>query len=166
MKSLLLFIFMILFISCKNKEVKIEKKNIASFKFLISDTLAYGRNLARISEYKRDYKENQSSVIAVIIKNEYPNGTIKIDTFSDGLKTPFFGIGIFQTGKQQIEVKVEEKMMTDKKLSNDSMILEINNIYYTYVFDVFVKGNGYKSELNSVLNKQMEIEYAEHTITK
>lgn len=157
MKNLLLFIFMILSISCKNEEMKVENKNIATFKFLISDTLAYGRNLARISEYKRDYKENQSSVIAVIIKN---------DTFSDGLKTPFFGIGVFQTGKQQIEVKVEEKVMTDKKLSNDSMILEINDIYYTYVFDVFVKEKGYKSELNSFLSKQMEIEYAEHPITK
>jgi hypothetical protein len=157
---------MILSISCKNEEMKVENKNIATFKFLISDTLAYGRNLARISEYKRDYKENQSSVIAVIIKNEFPDGTIKNDTFSDGLKTPFFGIGVFQTGKQQIEVKVEEKVMTDKKLSNDSMILEINDIYYTYVFDVFVKEKGYKSELNSFLSKQMEIEYAEHPITK
>ena len=161
MKNLLLFIILISIVSCKNQETKVENTNIGHFKFLVSDTLAYGKNLARISEYKRNFKENESSLIAVFVTNESVNGNIKIDTFSDGLQTPFFGISRFRTGKQQIEVKVEEKIMTTKKLPNDSLSLEVKDIYYTYKFDVFVKEKGYKSELNDILRKQMDIEYAE-----
>ncbi|PNW25531.1 hypothetical protein [Formosa algae] len=162
----LIFSILIISISCKNKETKSENENskIPQFRFIISDTLAYGKNLARISEYNRNLKENESSVIAVIIENELENGSTKIDTFSDGLKTPFFGISKYQTGKHKIEIKVEEKMMRTKKLPNDSLSLEIKDIYYTYEFDVFVKDNEYKSELNEMLSKQMDIEYNENPI--
>jgi len=87
----LIFSILILTISCKDKETKSENKNsnIAQFRFIISDTLAHGKNLARISEYNKNLKENESSVIAVIIENELENGSTKIDTFSDGLKTLF-----------------------------------------------------------------------------
>ena len=159
-----LFSILILTISCKNIETKSENSNIGQFRFIISDTLAYGKNLARISEYNRNLKEKESSVIAVIIENELENGTTKIDTFSDGLKTPFFGISKYQTGKHKIKIKVEEKMMRTKKLPNDSLSLEITDIYYTYEFDVFVKDSGYKSELNEMLSKQMDIEYIENPI--
>jgi len=153
-------------IGCKNKESVSENKNaeIGQFRFIISDTLAYGKNLARISEYNRHFKENESSVIAVIIENELEDGTTKIDTFSDGLKTPFFGISKYQTGKHKIEIKVEEKMMRTKTLPNDSMSLEIKDIYYTYEFDVFVMDKEYKSELNIFLRKQMTKEYSENPI--
>ncbi|PNW25016.1 hypothetical protein [Formosa algae] len=162
----LIFSILILSISCKNKEAKSENENskIPQFRFIISDTLAYGKNLARISEYNRILKENESSVIAVIIENKLENGSTKIDTFSDGLKTPFFGISKYQTGKHKIEIKVEEKMMRTKKLPNDSLSLEIKDIYYTYEFDVFVKDKEYKSELNEMLNKQMDIEYNKNPI--
>ena len=162
MKNLLLSIILISIVSCKNQENKVETTNIGHFKFIISDTLTYGMNLARISEYSRELKENERSVITVIIKNELEKGNTKIDTFSDGLKTPFFGINRYQTGKQKIEIKVEEKMMRTKKLPNDSLSLEIKDIYYTYEFDVFIKGKGYKSKLNEMLSKQMEIEYKEN----
>ncbi|GAL65118.1 hypothetical protein [Algibacter lectus] len=162
----LIFSIIILTISCKNKEVKSENKNsnIGQFRFIISDTLAYGKNLARISEYNRKLKENESSVIAVIIENELEDGSTKIDTFSDGLKTPFFGISKYQTGKHKIEIKVEEKMMRTKKLPNDSLSLEIKDIYYTYKFHVFIKDKVYISELNEILSKQMDIEYNENPI--
>ncbi|MEP5936316.1 MAG: hypothetical protein ABJ218_14450 [Winogradskyella arenosi] len=162
----LIFSILILTISCKNKETKSENKNlnIGQFGFIISDTLAYGKNLARISEYTRKLKENESSVIAVIIENELEDGSTKIDTFSDGLKTPFFGISKYQTGKHKIEIKVEEKMMRTKKLPNDSLSLEIKDIYYTYEFDVFIKDKDYISELNEKLSKQMDIEYDENPI--
>jgi hypothetical protein len=165
-RFLLIFPILILIISCKNKDVQSENENsnIGQFGFIISDTLAYGKNLARISEYNRNLKENESSVIAVIIENELENGTTKIDTFSDGLKTPFFGISRYQTGKNKIKFKVEEKMMRTKSLSNDSMSLDIKDIYYTFEFDVFIKGNEYKSELNDILKDQMEIEYKENPI--
>ncbi|MFD1014651.1 hypothetical protein [Winogradskyella rapida] len=160
----LIFSILILTISCKNKETKYENKNIGQFKFIISDTLAYGKNLARISEYNRKLKENESSVIAVIIENELEDRSTKIDTFSDGLKTPFFGISKYQTGKHKIEIKVEEKMMRTKKLPNDSLSLEIKDIYYTYEFDVFIKDKDYIPELNEKLSKQMDIEYNENPI--
>jgi len=166
MRNQFLLIFLILTFSCKDKETKSknENSNIGQFKFIISDTLAYGKNLARVSEYNRILKENESSVIAVIIENELEDGSTKIDTFSDGLKTPFFGISKYQTGKHKIEIKIEEKMMRTKKLPNDSLSLEIKDIYYTYKFDVFIKDKEYKSELNEMLSKQMDIEYNENPI--
>lgn len=159
--SILIFI-----IGCKNDESVSENKNaeIGQFRFIISDTLAHGKNLARISEYNRNLKENETSLISVIIQNELENGTSKIDTFSDGLHTPFFGISKYQTGKQKIEIKVVEKMIRTKSLPNDSMSLEIKDIYYTYDFDVFVMDKEYKSELNELLRKQMDIEYSENPI--
>lgn len=162
----LIFPILILIICCKNKEVESENSNsnIGHFRFIISDTLAYGKNLARVSEYNRNFKENESSVIAVIIENELEDGTTKTDTFSDGLKTPFFGISRYKTGKHRIEIKVEEKMMRTKNLPNDSMSLEIKDIYYTYEFNVFVMDKEYKSELNEILKKQMDIEYKENPI--
>jgi hypothetical protein len=163
---------LILFICCKNKKTepvtKHENKSQnleQQFMFIVSDTLVYGKNLARIFKYNRNYEKNESSLIAVIIENELEDGTTKIDTFSDGLKTPFFGISRYQTGKQKIKIKVEEKMMRTKELPNDSMTLKIKDIYYYYEFDVFIKDKGYKSELNEVLSKQMEIEYAKNPIS-
>jgi len=55
-------------------------------------------------------------------------------------------------------------MMKTKKLPNDSLSLEIKDIYYTYEFNVYVKDDGYKSELNEMLSKQMDIEYNENPI--
>lgn len=164
MKYLLIFIILISVLSCKTEETKVSNSNISHFKFIIPDTLANGMNLARITEYKREFKGDQSSVIAVIIENEMEDGSVKVDTFSDGLKTPFFGISRFKTGKQVIELKVEEKMMTTKKLPNDSLSIEIKDFYYSYTFDVFVSKKGYKSKLNKLLKEQMEKEYAENPI--
>ncbi|WP_179008383.1 hypothetical protein [Winogradskyella forsetii] len=165
-RFLLKYSIVFLIISCNNNGTKSENQNskIAKFRFIISDTLAYGVNLARIFEYNRDFKENQSSVISVIMKNEMKDGSIRSDTFSDGLTTPFFWISRFKTGKQKIELKIEEKIMTTKEIANDSFSLEIKDIYYTYSFDVFVGDKGYKSILNERLKEQMDKEYAENPI--
>ena len=168
MKNRILYILtiLILIVGCKEKEPVSENKDseIGQFKFIISDTLAYGKNLARIAEYHRNLKENESTLIAVIIKNELEDGTTKIDTFSDGLKTPFFGISKYQTGKHKIEIKIEEKILRTITLPNDSMSLEIKDIYYTYEFDVFVMDKKYKSKLNELLIRQMDMEYSKNSI--
>lgn len=161
MKNVLIIIILTAFLSCKNDKAPAVKKNLGYFEFIISDTLAFGKNLARISKYERDFSDNQNSLITVLVKNEMTDGTTRVDTFSDGSKTPFFGISSFQVGKQKIEVKIEEKMMTTNGSSGDSLILEVKDIYYTYIFDIFVEEKGYKSELNEILSKQMDIEYAE-----
>lgn len=163
MKNQIIFILTILIftISCKieKSEPKNEKSKIGNFSFIISDTLAYGKNLARISKYNRNLKENETALISIIIENELEDGSMKIDTFSDGLKTPFFGISKYTKGKHKIEIKVEEKLLQSKSLPNDSMYLEIKDIYYTYVFDVFVMDKEYKSEINEILQKQMKSAY-------
>ena len=168
MKNRIIFILSVLiFIAgCKEKKTVSESKNseIGQFRFVISDTLAYGKNLARIAEYNRELKENETTLISVIIENELEDGTTKIDTFSDGLKTPFFGISKYKTGKHEIEIKIEEKMMRTKSPPNDSISLEIKDIYYTYDFNVFVMDKEYESELNEILKKQMKIEYNQNPI--
>ena len=98
------------------------------------------------------------------MENEMEDGSIRSDTFSDGLTTPFFWISRFKTGKQKIELKIEEKIMTTKEIANDSFSLEIKDIYYTYSFDVFVGEKEYKSILNERLKEQMDKEYAENPI--
>lgn len=163
-RLLLIFPILLIIFSCNSKVSDVQKENVAKFKFIISDSLAYGANLARVSEYKRNLKENETSLIAVIIENELENGSTKIDTFSDGLKTPFFGISRYQTGNQKIQIKVEEKIIRTKSFPNDSMALEIKNVYYTYGFNVFVKNKGLDSKINEILSKQMNTEYKENPI--
>ena len=164
MKNLILTILSILTLGCGTKESSTEPENLRHFKFIIADTLQLGANLARVAEYNREIKENERAFIAVIIENELKNGAKQIDTFSDGLKTPFFVISRYKIGKQKLKIKVEEKMTRTKKLPNDSFNLEIKDIYYTYEFNVFVKDKDYKSELNDILSKQMDIEYAENLV--
>jgi len=164
MKYIFLLIISALFFSCKKEDTKVTNSDSTHFKFLIADTLTSGNNLARISEYNRELKENEETFIAVIIKNELEDGTTKIDTFSDGLKTPFFGISRYRVGEQKIQIKVEEKMVKTKELTNDSTMTEIKDIYYSYEFDVYVEEAGYKSELNDFLRKEMDKAYAEDPI--
>ncbi|MBC3760024.1 hypothetical protein H7U19_16550 [Hyunsoonleella sp. SJ7] len=161
MKNLLILLCLLILSSCKEGN-KVPKKNDKEiFNFVLSDTIAIGRNLARINEYSRVLNNNQEPFISVIVKNENEDGTKIIDTFSDGLRNPFFGISRYSVGNHKIEFTIEEKIATKTEIDNDSMELSIQDIYHHFDFNVYVKGNGYESPLNEILRKKMDEEYEE-----
>lgn len=157
-----LFLCSLLLISCKKeKESSLTELNNKNdrFSFVLTDTIGVGRNFARIQEYSRDLEQNQIPFISVYVKNEKEDGTITIDTFSDGLTNPFFGITRYSLGDNKVEFTVEEKIATKTKIGTDSAKLDIDVVLHNYDYDVFVKGNGFKSPLNTLLRKAMKEDY-------
>lgn len=120
----------------KNTEVKIKPSTY--FELEISDTLRIGQNAARIKNYVTNYNNREANLLSVIIDNEYSETKTKKDTFGDGTLKPFFGISIYRKGKQKIKGKIQEKVLTKTKVSNDLYTLTIFEHYKYFEKEVYV----------------------------
>ena len=116
---------------------KIEYSKSSFFILNIPDTLKVGKNRLTLDYYdyliKGDY-----NFLSVIIKNEYSEKEIKTDTFSDGTRNPFFGVYAYKKGELIIKGIIEEKILAQTDMGNDSASLTITDKYKYFSRKVYV----------------------------
>lgn len=129
------------------------------FEIEISDTLRIGKNAARIKNYVTNFHNRERNYLSVIIENEYQDGEIKRDTFSDGTLQPYFGVSIFKTGKQIIKGKIQEKILTKTKDSTDWYSVSMGDHYKYFEKEVYVWEKDKETELGKKLRDEMINDY-------
>ena len=79
----------------------------------LSDTLYLGKNVGDIKDYKIEH-DDIDYLLTVIIDNEYHDGIVVKDTFSDGTLSPWFGVYANKKDKA-IDLAIElEKKQSEK----------------------------------------------------
>lgn len=124
------------------------------FEIEISDTLRIGKNAARIN-YVTNFNNREENLLSVIIENEYSESERKTDTFGDGTLKPYFGVSIYKTGKQKIKGKIQEKVLTITKDSDDLWTLETAEHYKYFEKDVYVWDKENETEIGKKLREEM-----------
>jgi len=138
-------IFVVL-IGCKSERkenVDSDKIIFDKFQLQLSDTLYLGENIGKILDYKTKY-DDIDYLLSVIIENEYQNGILVKDTFSDGTLSPWFGVYANKTGKMVIKGTILEEALNDRNTDIDS-ILKIERTFLYFSKEVYV--------LDSILKK-------------
>jgi len=125
------------------------------FEFTIPDTISLGKHIGRITKYKRIKKTNIDYLLSVIVRNQYENSKIKMDTFSNGTLNPFFGINGFKTGTQEIEFIIEEKIIEPYEKDKDSF-LGITKLCHQYTARITVVNGDYMSETEKKILTEMK----------
>lgn len=137
----------------QNGNIKIEPSTF--FELEISDTLRIGKNAARIKNYVTNFNNREGNLLSVIIENEYSESERKTDTFGDGTLKPFFGISIYKTGRQKIKGKIQEKVLTKTKDSDDLWTLTIAEHYKYFEKEVYVWDKESETETGKKLREEM-----------
>ena len=141
-----LIIFIVL-IACKDerKETVDSNKDIYDkFEIELSDTLYLGKNVGDIKDYKTEH-DDIDYLLTVIIDNEYHDGIVVKDTFSDGTLSPWFGVYANKKGKMVIKGIIIEEALNDRNSDIDS-ILKIESTFFYFSKEVYV--------LDSIFKKQ------------
>jgi hypothetical protein len=108
---------------------QIQMESSSFFELALPDSLILGKNIGFIKNYVSGIKNADKRYLSVIIKNTYEDALVKSDTFSDGSLHPYFGINGFQTGKQLVQGKIEEKILKTDRINEDSTSLIIMDNY-------------------------------------
>lgn len=133
-----MIILLINFSSCKKRK-KIE---VNDFSIELNDTIYLGSNTGKILNYKTD-NDKIDYLLSVIIENEYQDGIIEKDTFSDGTLSPWFGIYATKKGKMTIKGIILEEALNDMNYDIDS-VLRIERKFLYFSKDVFVVDSIFK----------------------
>ena len=120
---------------------EIDQKNSSFFRLEIPDTIEVGKNIGKVLNYNSNYSSDKYYLsdyhfLTVIVENEYENGLIKKDTFSDGSFTPGFGIFARKKGNQTVRGSILEEIVYD--IPSDSSLVAKEHIKY-FERDVFVQ---------------------------
>ncbi|MDO6818991.1 hypothetical protein Q4597_07425 [Zobellia sp. 1_MG-2023] len=120
---------------------EIDLKNSSFFRLEIPDTIEVGKNIGKVLNYNSNYSSDKYYLsdyhfLTVIVENEYENGLIKKDTFSDGSFTPGFGIFARKKGNQTVRGSILEEIVYD--IPSDSSLVAKEHIKY-FERDVFVQ---------------------------
>ena len=107
-------------------------KGVLAFNIELKDTLILGYNKGRILDYEKR-NDNDDCLLSVIIENEYSDGVIRKDTFSDGSLSPWFGVCAFKKGLKKIKGAVLEEILTE----SDSAV-HIAQTYHYFSLNVYV----------------------------
>ena len=132
-----------------NSKLKVAESSF--FEILIPDTLILGRNAGRLKKYENRLKPNDTSLLSVILVNQKLNSEIRVDTFPAMTRTPYFGISIYNKGKQKIKGKILEKVLTKVKYTKDSFELVIKNNYKYFEKEVYVVDGDIRIKVGSDL---------------
>ncbi len=133
-----LILFSVL-IACKSdKKETVDSPNDISekFKFHLNDTLYLGANTGSISDYQPE-QDDLKYLLSVIIENEYDDGIVDKDTFSDGTLSPWFGVYAINTGKMIVKGTILEEALNDRNTDKDSLLI-IEKKYMYFSKEVFV----------------------------
>jgi len=133
-----LIIFIIL-IGCKpeRKETVDSNKDLyGNFRIQLSDTLYLGANTGKILNYKTEH-DDIDYLLSVLIDNEYDNGILVKDTFSDGTLSPWFGVYANNKGKMVIKGIILEEDLNDRNSHIDS-VLRIERTFFYFSKEVYV----------------------------
>lgn len=103
---------------------KVNEQLSSFFEIEIKDTLVVGKNIGKIVSYTSDFY-GSDHLISVIVDNEYSDGRVKKDTFSDGTLNPKFGIYSSNIGMQKISLVILEEVLNEVEVSEDSSFLNI-----------------------------------------
>jgi hypothetical protein len=110
----------------------------------LADTIFLGGNVGNITNYK-PRRNDIEYLLSVIIENEYNNGIIVNDTFSDGTLAPWFGVHANKTGYKIIKGIIVEEGLNDTKTEIDSVFrIERTSVHFSkkvYVIDSIFKKN-------------------------
>jgi len=120
------------FSSCKKQK----KNEVNDFNIELNDTIYLGSNTGKILNYKTE-NDKIDYLLSVIIENEYQDGIIVKDTFSDGTLSPWFGIYATKKGKMTIKGIILEEALNDMNYDIDS-VLRIERKFLYFSKDVFV----------------------------
>lgn len=135
-----LILIVIIFQSCKNEKYNSEGNNnqidqysqivtnktskLSDYKELkieFNDTIYLGRNIGKIINYKPK-RNDIDYLLSVIVENEYENGRIVTDTFSDGTLAPWFGVYANDKGIKNIKGVILEEALNDTNTFKDSIL--------------------------------------------
>lgn len=105
-------------------------------KIEFNDTIHIGRNIGRIINYKPK-RNDIDYLLSVIIENEYENGRIVKDTFSDGTLAPWFGVYANKKGVKNIKGVILEEALNDTNTFKDS-ILHIERTFIHFSISSYV----------------------------
>lgn len=141
MKYLYIIFFGFLIIGCGNEKTSKKPLYVDNFKIELKDTLIVGENYGKIIDYKPT-KSDFRCLVSIIIENEYENGKVIRDTFSDGTLNPWFGVYAAQKGELTIRGKLMEEILNDKV--NDS-ILRIERTFFHFSRTVLVVADSLKN---------------------
>ncbi len=126
----------------------IEKKKTEYNEYIglieLSDTIYIGKNVGKIVNYK-PRRSDIDYLLSVIIENEYDNGRIVKDTFSDGTLAPWFGVYANKIGFKKIRGTILEEALNDDKSKFDS-VLRIERTFIHFVKEVYVMDSIFRVE--------------------
>src|SRR5690606_32517224 len=139
----LIMIFVLMACKSEKKEIVDSPKDISEkFKFHLNDTLYLGANTGTISDYQTE-QEDLKYLLSIIIENEYEDGVVDKDTFSNGTLSPWFGVYATKTGKMVVNGVILEEALNDRNTDKDS-ILRIEKKYMYFSKEVYVLDSIYK----------------------
>ncbi|SIT01926.1 Antitoxin component YwqK of the YwqJK toxin-antitoxin module [Zobellia uliginosa] len=120
---------------------EIDLKNSSFFSLEVPDTMVVGKNVGKVLNYNSNYSSDEYYLsdyhfLTVIVENEYENGLIKKDTFSDGTFTPSFGVFARKKGNQTVRGRIMEEIVYD--IPSDSSVVVKEHFKY-FEKDVFVQ---------------------------
>lgn len=112
--------------------------NLSSFfKLHINDTLPVGKSTGRI-DYFSNSKNFDLQFVYIIIENEYADGTVRKDTFTDDISKLWFGVNAYKPGHLKIKGIIEEELAKEQIINRDSSELIISKKNKYFEKDVFV----------------------------
>lgn len=120
-----------------DKEGKINYSLSSFFTLHLEDTLSIGKNIGRM-DYFSNSKNFDLQFIYIIIENEYSNGVIKKDTFTDDIDKLWFGVNAYKKGVLKIKGTIQEELAKEKLISKDSSELIISKHNKYFEKDVYV----------------------------
>lgn len=115
---------------------KINYENSSFFELKIPDTIQLGENLAKFDYYSNFnvYKK----LMYVVVKNQYLENEIKLDTFGIKENDLWFGIFGYKKGKQIIKGQIVEELYEIKNIGNDSAIGTVSNHKKYFEKEVYI----------------------------
>jgi len=137
-----------------NEDIRIAPSTY--FVLQIPDTIQIGKNIAHINNYISNANDFDVRYLKVIIENRYSDTEKRIDTFTNGSSSPFFGIYADKIGWKIVEGMIEEKTIKTDTINMDSLSLTIVDQYRYFKKEVYVSDNGKKSELSIKLRSEFE----------
>lgn len=120
-----------------DEEGNIDYNSSSFFNIHINDTLPIGKNIGKL-DYISNSKDYDLQFIYVIIENEYSNGFIKKDTFTDDINNLWFGVNTYKKGELKIRGVIQEELAKEKIINADSSELVIKKINKYFEKDVFI----------------------------